>query len=142
VGSFTVEQVVGRKEWEGQHGPMVDYKLMLVGESEEVQLTQKPSTAPPAPGLTLNGEVVQQNGFRKFKKEQQQAGGRGGGGRSPAEQAAILRQGAQTRAINYVLMLNQLGAIPSVENGYWPLVQRIADSMCEDVAAYVKGQGL
>jgi hypothetical protein len=130
MGSFTVEQVTGRKEWSGQHGEMVDFQVLLSGESEPVQLTQKVSTAPPSQGMTLTGEIVQQNGRRKFKKEQQQGGG-GGGRNNPEDLRQRAAQGALSNAV--ALAAQHGGDISSDE------VLRVADKLYGWLRAKAEG---
>jgi len=140
--TYRIQSVSGPRQWESNFGPMVSYDVLFAGASEQVEVTQKPSTAAPQPGETLEGDVVTDNaGRRKFKKHRPDTGGGGKSyGRSPEEQRAILRQGAQNRSISYVEMLVRIAKVePSEVN--WPYVQRIADAMCADVDEYVKRAG-
>lgn len=139
---YVVEAVAPNpREWSNSYGEFLSYKVRFAGDvdTKPVEISQKKTTKAPVEGDRLLGTIAQDdNGFRKFKKAQQQGGGGKGGGRSPAEQKAILRQGSQNRAIDYVRMLHDVGELKIPEGGLWPLVQKIADSMCTDVDSYVK----
>lgn len=97
---FTVVQVTSRNEWQGQHGPMVSYRLEVSGPNgnQTVELNQKPDTAPPAQGQVIEGDLQQaREGFPpKLKKAPKPSGGGFGGGggkpKNPAERGSIERQ--------------------------------------------------
>lgn len=80
-----------KEDWSGNYGPMKTYSLTLEeapqgsGISHEVEINQKPTTAPPQPGETLSGEITPNKNPDfppKFKKEFKEGGGFTGGGRN------------------------------------------------------------
>lgn len=86
------------REWQSQHGLMVDYRIALEDRDGTLTLTQKPSTDPPRVGQELFGhieeeEVTPRNGdpftAYKFKKDQQPNGS------SPREQ--LIQRNAEIR---------------------------------------------
>jgi hypothetical protein len=89
-----------------KRGALVVYKLTLnAGNSSfaNVELVQKPDTAAPKPGDSLEGSITQTEYGPRFKKAPQKMGVFGSSGKSPAEQAAITRQGAEQRAALYLI---------------------------------------
>lgn len=87
---YIVVRADHKEDWSGQYGPMKTYALELEeapqgsGISHQVEMNQKPTTAPPAPGETLSGDIRANNNpdfpprFKKAMKE----GFSGGGGSS------------------------------------------------------------
>lgn len=78
-----------KEDWSGQYGPMKTYSLELEeapqgsGIITPVEMNQKPTTAPPAPGETLYGDITPSNNPDfppRFKKAQRDGGGFSGGG--------------------------------------------------------------
>lgn len=57
---YAVLAQVNRREWKGNHGPMVDYTLDVESEKGKGRavLTQKPETPEPLPGQTIFGDIV------------------------------------------------------------------------------------
>lgn len=99
---FLVVRADFKEEWTGNYGPMKTYALELEeappgsGVSHQVEMNQKPVTAPPQPGETLSGDITPNKNpdfAPKFKKAQKEGfsggGGSGGGGtfkpRDPSE---------------------------------------------------------
>ena len=110
--TYTIETVVGRREWTGQYGPNVSYDLRLTGVSDVVELTRKPEKPAPQVGETLTGTLEDgYQGKKKFKVERQGGFG-GGGGRSPEESARITRQHSQEMALRYAAIRAQQGKLP------------------------------
>lgn len=100
MATYTVEAVLGEREFEGQHGKLKSYDLRLKDVEQVVELTRKPETAPPKAGDTLNGNL--EEGFRgkkKLKLERQGNFNGGGRQRDPAEGARIIRQNALRHAL-------------------------------------------
>jgi hypothetical protein len=103
ASDMTISKVLDRREWSGQHGPMVTYKIEIEGHGP-AELNQKPTSPPPQEGQSIFGDLVPNanpNFPPKLKKVQQ--GGFGGGGKSPEEQKSIRRQSAQQRAALYLI---------------------------------------
>lgn len=78
-----------KEDWSGKFGPMSTYALELQevgdgsGNSRQVEMNQKPSTAPPQAGETLSGTITSSSNpdfADKFKKEFKEGGFSGGGG--------------------------------------------------------------
>lgn len=78
-----------KEDWNGKFGPMSTYALELQevgdgsGNSRQVEMNQKPSTAPPQAGETLSGTITPSSNpdfADKFKKEFKEGGFTGGGG--------------------------------------------------------------
>lgn len=124
MSEFTVTEVHGSKDWGdgGQYGPKTDYEISLSGDQgrtedgQTVQLTQKRETKPPFEGQVLHGELVQERGRWKFKKDRPQSNGfQGGGysgGKTPDQQKSIVRQHSQDMAIQLLTLLHARGKIP------------------------------
>ncbi len=84
---YKVVSAVKTGTYDSQYGEDVDgkkvmfkYAVELEGESDGVEVSQKPSTAAPKPGDTLTGTIEAGKYGRKFKKEQKGGGSWGGGG--------------------------------------------------------------
>lgn len=114
---YTVKNAVKSGEWEGKYGKNYDYALMLTDESgTEVfaTLSQKPETAVPQPGETIDGTIEDKGRGPKFIKERLTGFG-GGRQEDPARQASIERQNALTNAIAYCTakasMMDKIGAL-------------------------------
>jgi hypothetical protein len=99
---FVVIRADFKEEWSGNYGPMKTYALELEeapqgsGVSHQVEINQKPTTAPPTPGETLSGDITPNRNpdfaprFKKAQKEGFSGGSSGGGGgtfkpRDPSE---------------------------------------------------------
>lgn len=129
--AFTVKEVAGRKEWDGQHGTMVTYTMDVAteaGATVRVQMNQKPASPAPTAGQVIDGTLDDSNpNFPpKLKKSQQAAGGgfASGGRMDPETQARIVRQHSQKMSL-------QLAAL-KVQTGEWtavtaPEVQKLID---------------
>ena len=100
--SMTISKVLDRREWSGQHGPMVTYKVELEGHGV-AELNQKPSTPAPQAGESVFGELQPgREGFPpKLKKVQQNSFG--GRGDSPEQRRSIERQVAAKIAADLVI---------------------------------------
>jgi hypothetical protein len=88
---FIVIRADHKEDWSGQYGPMKTYSLTLEeapqgsGISHEVEMNQKPTTAPPAPGETLSGDITPNKNPDfppRFKKAQKEGFSGGSGGSS------------------------------------------------------------
>jgi hypothetical protein len=86
---FIVIRADHKEDWSGQYGPMKTYSLTLEetpqgsGISHEVEMNQKPTTAPPQPGETLTGDITPNKNPDfppRFKKAMKDGGGFSGGG--------------------------------------------------------------
>lgn len=112
--AYTIASVDREKPWEGNYGPRIDYTCTLRDqagtEHKSVVVTQKPETAKPTVGQTLNGTIEPGNFGPKFKKEQQQGYG-GGRSRDPKETAAIHRQASQRTAVMFLQAKVTAGAV-------------------------------
>lgn len=102
---FIVIRADHKEDWSGQYGPMKTYSLELEeapqgsGISHQVEINQKPTTAPPAPGETLSGDIQPNKNPDfppRFKKAQKVDGfqlsgerPKGGGGFKPRDPAEI-----------------------------------------------------
>jgi hypothetical protein len=95
---MTISKVLDRREWNGQHGPMVTYKIELEGHGV-AELNQKPETPAPQEGQSIFGDLQPgREGYPpKLKKAQQNSFG--GGGKSPEQQKSIVRQHSQEMAL-------------------------------------------
>lgn len=100
---FVVIRADFKEEWTGNYGPMKTYSLEIEeapqgsGVGHQIEINQKPTTAPPQPGETLTGEILPNKNpdfpprFKKAQKEGFSGGGgsSGGGGtfkpRDPSE---------------------------------------------------------
>jgi hypothetical protein len=86
---FQVVRADHKEDWSGKFGPMSTYALELqeVGDGSgivrQVEMNQKPTTAPPQAGETLSGTITPSSNLDfadKFKKEFKEGGFSGGGG--------------------------------------------------------------
>lgn len=86
---YQVVRADHKEDWNGKFGPMSTYALELQevgdgsGNSRQVEMNQKPSTAPPQAGETLSGTITPSSNpdfADKFKKEFKEGGFSGGGG--------------------------------------------------------------
>lgn len=86
---YQVVRADHKEDWSGKFGPMSTYALELgeVGKAEapsrQVEMNQKPSTAPPQAGEILSGTITPSSNpdfADKFKKEFKEGGFSGGGG--------------------------------------------------------------
>jgi hypothetical protein len=86
---YTVVRADHKEDWSGKFGPMSTYALELQevgdgsGNSRQVEMNQKPATAPPQVGETLSGTITSSSNpdfADKFKKEFKEGGFSGGGG--------------------------------------------------------------
>lgn len=114
MGAYRVTAVEGPREWEWQGQPNHDYTLTLEGAEKPAILTQRPSTAPPRVGETMDLELSAHPRFDdklKAKRAKQFGGGGGGGGRSPEENARIMRQHSQEMALRYAAIKASLGSL-------------------------------
>jgi hypothetical protein len=115
MSSYKVTAVNGTRDWDSKYGAMRSYTINLEGSDGQaamnVELAQKQTTTPPAPGLTLEGTIDWEGKFGpKFKKEQGQFSGGGGGSapspsggkRDPGQQDSIERQVALKSAVELV----------------------------------------
>lgn len=85
---YQVVRADHKEDWSGKFGPMSTYALELQevgdgsGNSRQVEMNQKPSTAPPQAGETLSGTITSSSNpdfADKFKKEFKEGGFSGGG---------------------------------------------------------------
>src|SRR5262249_15458515 len=86
---FFVVRADFKEEWSGQYGPMKTYSLELEetpqgsGICHQVEMNQKPTTAPPQPEERLYGDIQPNKNPDfppRFKKAQKDGGGFSGGG--------------------------------------------------------------
>ena len=106
--SYTVTSVNGSRDWDSKYGPMKSYKVNLKGPdgnvTNDVEVSQKSTTAAPTQGQVLEGAIEAGNYGPKFKKAQKPMGGGGGGPRprDPGERRSIERQVAFKGAVELV----------------------------------------
>lgn len=102
---YQIVQADHKEDWSGKFGPMSTYALELQevgdgsGNSRQVEMNQKPSTAPPQAGETLSGTITSSSNpdfADKFKKEFKEGGGssgswssKGGGAFKPRDPSEI-----------------------------------------------------
>lgn len=95
-------------------GPMQTIALTLqeYGQAEQIgaEWYTKATTAVPASGSTIDGEVSPSQYGLKFKKAQQPGGG--GRGRSPEDTKQIVRQHSQEMALRYCTVRATQGKLP------------------------------
>lgn len=124
--TYTISHVAeNTREWTNQAGGrMVDYKLTVKdpsgAEVSQVELTQKPETAVPQVGQTIDGDIQTRTidtargpmQVKKLKRAQQAGGGFGGSRqRDPKETAAIQRQHSQSAAVAFLAAKVAAGAL-------------------------------
>lgn len=106
MAKYTVVAAVSVGQIEVQGNPLNKVMVTMTDEAGNqvgAEMLQKPDTALPAAGSTLEGTIEETKYGKRFKKDRQ-AGGFGGGarGRSPEERDEIMRQNALTNAVAYV----------------------------------------
>ena len=97
MAKYKVESAMKTGEWTGQGGLMHRYAVQFEGESEAVEMSQKPETAAPKPGDEVEGEIEDTKFGRRFKKAYNPSAG-GGRAMSPQQIAALNRQSALSAA--------------------------------------------
>ena len=105
MSTYQVKAVTSKREFESKYGPLMSYKVQLVGDDGfegEAEITQKPTTTAPAKGQVIEGTLDKSNPKYppKLKKAQGAGGGRpGGGARAPKDTDSIERQVAYKGAV-------------------------------------------
>lgn len=91
---YEVVKADHKEDWSGQYGPMTTFSLELreagdgTGNTFQVEMNQKPTTAPPQAGETLTGTITPNKNpdfpprFKKEFKEGGSGGSGSGGGRT------------------------------------------------------------
>lgn len=130
------------RPWNSQKGgPMVSYKVHLQDTAgvvtQNVELAQKQSSAPPAVGQVLEGNVDQGDYGPKFRKAFQQGGG--GRGMSPEDRASIVRQHSQDMSLRALELAYALGVIekPATAREFLELVEKTTDWFVKDARKVV-----
>lgn len=106
MSQHTIAQVGPSNQWQSQQGgAFVDYQLRFAGVEKVAILTQKPETAPPQPGQTIDVDLLPHPKFQdklKAKRIQQQRP-QSGGQRpdDPETRKSIERQVALKAAVEY-----------------------------------------
>lgn len=99
---FTLtKDAVEKKRFPSKDGGEMVVYLIEVKDGERVataELVQKPTTAAPRAGQTLDGTLEPSDYGLKFKKSQS-FGAKGGGGKSPQERAEIRRMASHKVAV-------------------------------------------
>jgi len=103
--TYTIKNSMKTGEYEGKYGKLYKYTVQLEGESDAVELSQKPTTPEPKTGDILEGIIEETQYGKKFKKIETSSGNSKS---DPATQKAIIRQNALTNAVNYVIAKAQL----------------------------------
>lgn len=118
MARYTIWLVEKKKQFTTQHGTFQSYALTLEPEGENkdhiiAELAQKPETAEPVKGSSIEGRVEEgQYGF-KFKRERQQgATGYRGGAPDPKREARITHMHAQKCALEYAQLRQARGELP------------------------------
>lgn len=119
---YSIIQADHKNDWDGKFGPMRSYALKLeelpVGSGivHEVEMNQKPTTSPPAPGETVSGDITPNSNpdfppkFKKeFKSEGFSGGPKGGGTFKPRDPSEIA--GAR-HAHNLLVAAHSLTPLP------------------------------
>jgi hypothetical protein len=117
LAEFSVLAASQKKTVESKHGPrqVINLTLAKEGEAAPVQCEwfTLATTAIPAPGSKLEGELESGQYGMSFKKAQNNGGfGGGRGGRSPEERRSIARQHAQKVAMQYAEIKGEKGDLP------------------------------
>lgn len=132
---FIVIRADHKEDWSGQYGPMKTYSLELEeapqgsGIGHQVEMNQKPTTAPPQPGETLSGDIAPNKNPDfppRFKKDiagyagAEKASVKGGGGtfkpRDPAEIAGARHAHNLLVAAHSLTPLPLSAAGPEIQN--------------------------
>lgn len=101
--NYTVTNALKTGNYDSKFGPMVKYTVQFEGMEDAVELSQKPDTAAPKAGDTLEGIIEATQYGKKFKKAQGTSNGFSRGqGKSPEEMTSIQRQVALKAAVEAV----------------------------------------
>lgn len=104
--TFVVEHAQRKNDYTDKFGPKVSYTVKLQGQDVPVELSQKPETAAPVQGQSLDGTIEQGTYGPRFKKTFTQGGlsaGTSGSKDSDAYRSPeqIMRSYAQGQALQY-----------------------------------------
>lgn len=115
MSDFTIQEVLAQREFDTQNGPMVAYKVRFKGDQGvgEAETKRKASSAAPAPGETIDAELIEGKFGPELKRifAQKNGGGFGGGGKSPEQQKQIVRQHSQEMAVLWTATLSKEGKL-------------------------------
>lgn len=103
--NYTVTNAMKTREYAGKYGTMHSYAMQLEGVDATVELSQKPETAPPKSGDTLDGTIEDTQYGKRFKKAQPAnsfSGGTTSRQNDPDTRASIERQSALKAAVETV----------------------------------------
>lgn len=136
MASFTIRGVEKRKQFTTKHGSTLQSYGLTIEDSEKqivhVELNQKPETAEPTIGATIEGTVENGQYGQKFKKDQANSAAVGGKApMDPKREARICHMHAQKCALSYAHLRQAQGKLPE-EFGMGDLF-KIAKMFREDV---------
>jgi hypothetical protein len=124
---FLVVRADYKEEWSGNYGPMKTYNIELEeapqgsGIVHNVEMNQKPTTAPPPPGETLSGDITPNKNpdFPPRFKKAQKEGFSGGGGGSSSGGTFKLRDPAEIAGARHAHnLLVAAHSFPPMSEGY------------------------
>src|SRR5277367_997190 len=137
--AYTVEAAAQTREYEGKYGQMVVYELLL-NTGDTVELSQKPTTAPPERGQEIEGtfepsKIPQGKPSLRRPKKDFSGGSTGGGNgtwkpRDPAETKRIVHQHSQDVACKFLQIRAYLKEIDTITDED---VMKFAQRFREDV---------
>jgi hypothetical protein len=105
--TYKIANAMKTGEYESKFGKMFKYTIQFEGESEAVELSQKPESPAPKVGDQLEGTIEDTQYGRKFRKERKEGGQVGGYKSNPETQKQIIRQNALTNAVAYCIAKSQ-----------------------------------
>jgi len=98
--SYKVENSMKTGEFDSKYGKMFKYTVKFEGETDTVEIVQKPDSPEPKTGDVLEGAIEDTQYGKKFRKEKPAFNGAKVSQRDPETQRYIMRQNALTTATN------------------------------------------
>ncbi len=156
--TFTLSNPRRHREYTDKFGPKVSYQTEIddEGATTTVEISKKPTSAPPAEGETVEGDLHDpafEGGLKRLKAFKQQPGEVSAQGSGPvavnapqdifvdARQAAILRQHSQTAANYFWANMQKEGVTLPGATAAEKLesYRKLVDAMDDDVKRAVAG---